>query len=57
MTSFGIMQYKELNFCNFFSTLFDTYIKKPIFVINHLNYETTNLFLVAFCGAAGCGAG
>ena len=51
------MQYKELYFCDFFSTFFDTYIKKPIFVINHLNYETTNLFLIAFCGVAGGGAG
>lgn len=28
MTSFGIVQYKEPIFCNFFETFFDTYVIK-----------------------------
>lgn len=51
------MQYKELNFCDFFATFFDTYLKKANFVINHHNYETTNQFAVALGVAAGGGAG
>ena len=57
MISLGIMQYKELNFCDFFATFFDTYLKKANFVINHHNYETTNQFAVALGVAAGGGAG